>query len=250
MAWVRLDDSAMTDLKIVRLPDSAFRLWIKGLCYCQMHLTDGLIPREALGPMEAKRRDIDALCQVLVPGKAALWEASADGFHVHDYLDYNDSRADVAARKDKDRKRKRPPGAHAELRVESEKVSIRNPRGNPQDFPFCSVVSSGIREGVQGEPTALAERAGRLVERYGELYAELRRGAKHLRSKPALEWDKACQLVALWDDAHLEKLARIFLTTDEPWIASTGREFLVFASKASWADDKLREWEAKNRVRA
>ena len=45
------------------------------------------------------------------------------------------------------------------------------------------------------------------------------------------------------DDARIEKLMRIFLKSDDPWIEQTDRAFVVFARKASWADDRLAQWE-------
>ncbi len=107
MAWVKLHDGAMQDLKVSKLSDSAFRLWIRGLCYCQTALTDGLIPREALRDMGAKRKDVDELSSVTVPGRHALWETiDGFGFKVHDYLDWNDSRDKVTFRKQKAKERK------------------------------------------------------------------------------------------------------------------------------------------------
>lgn len=156
MAYVRIDDSAMTNLKIVRSPDSAFRLWMKGLCYCQMHLTDGFIPTEALGPMEAKRKDIDALCSVLVEGKAELWQRVPGGFMVHDYFDHNDSKVVVEERKRKDRERKRRPDSD----LDSERSSERTPSEPPQDFPFNSIRggSSSNRRIGKEPPLALGLR--------------------------------------------------------------------------------------------
>lgn len=254
MSWVRIHDGAFDHPKLVGLSDKAFRLWVWGLSYAQQHLTDGRLPLVAI-PARLKRASADLT-------QGGLWDQSDGGYAIHDYLEWNESRAVVQQKRTEARERlagarERRWGARRDtdrlmvhttdrlsehLSQPSENPSHRVSRGVGKDLVFSS-------EGVQGEPDT-AERAGRFVERYGELYAELRRGAKHLRSKPALEWDKACQLVALWDDAHLEKLVRIFLTTDEPWIAGTGREFLVFAAKASWCDDRLREWEAKQQARA
>lgn len=91
-------------------------------------------------------------------------------------------------------------------------------------------------------PEDIAERAGRLVDRYQELYTQYRRGAK-TRIRPTLDWDEACGLVRLWDNARLDKLAVLVLTTDDEWISRTDRNFTVFAAKAGWADDRLRAWE-------
>jgi hypothetical protein len=106
MAWVRIHDGAMQSMKIAKLSDSAFRLWVRGLCYCQTALTDGLIPREALRDMGAKRKDVEMLSAVLVDGKGPLWEHHDIGFKVHDYLDWNDCRDKVIERQEKAKKRK------------------------------------------------------------------------------------------------------------------------------------------------
>lgn len=93
-------------------------------------------------------------------------------------------------------------------------------------------------------------RAGKLLERYGELFQEHRRGARY-HNRMHLDFPKACELVKTWaDDARLEKLAVLILTTDDEWISNTDRGFAVFALKATWADDKLRAWEIETGVTA
>lgn len=92
-------------------------------------------------------------------------------------------------------------------------------------------------------------RAGNLVRRYAELYTEHRHGA-HLRARPNLDWSEACDLVKLWPDDRLEKLAILVLTTDDDWISRTDRSFRIFALKASWADSHLADWEHENGVTA
>lgn len=106
MAWVRIHDGAMQNLKITVLSDSAFRLWVQGLCYCQTALTDGLIPKEALRQMGAKRKDVEALSTSRVNGQAPLWEQHPVGFKVHDYLIWNDCREKVIERQGKAKVRK------------------------------------------------------------------------------------------------------------------------------------------------
>lgn len=89
----------------------------------------------------------------------------------------------------------------------------------------------------------IAQRAGALLERYADWYALHRNGARLRLLRNALEFQEACSLCGLWDDARLEKLARIVLTTDDPYVAGTDRSFKIFAMKASWADDRLRQAE-------
>lgn len=106
MAWVRIHDGAMDNLKIMRLSDSAFRLWVRGLSYCQTQLTDGRIPQEALQFMNVRPKDLQQLTTVLVDGKAPLWETVPGfGYQVHDYLDWNDSREVVTEKRDRARVR-------------------------------------------------------------------------------------------------------------------------------------------------
>ena len=254
--WVRINDSAMTDLKIVRLPDSALRLWLKGLCYCQMHLTDGYIPKEALGPMEAKRKDVESLCKVLVEGKSPLWEPHGDGFQIHDYLNYNDGRAEVLARQEKDRARKR---VSKDSGRNPERNPIRTPTQAPQDFPFRSVgVSSNsleekkeIRKPSDGSiDQLLADRSARLLEKYAELYAKHRNGARFRRPLGNLEWIEGIEICRVWDDETLHKLIEILLTTDEEWISKTDRGWKIFNARVQWCAERLAQWEADQRRRA
>lgn len=91
MAWVRLHDGAMSHPKVVGLSDGAFRLWIGGLSYCQMHLTDGQIPRAALHFLGAKVKPAAAVELV----RAGLWTETDDGWRVHDFLAWNDDRATI-----------------------------------------------------------------------------------------------------------------------------------------------------------
>lgn len=92
----------------------------------------------------------------------------------------------------------------------------------------------------------IAKRGADLVYRYQALYQEHRQGA-HYRPRPNLDWTEACDLCRHWDDARLEKLAILVLTTDEGWISKTDRSFKIFAMKASWADSRLCEWEEKQK---
>lgn len=95
MPWVRIDENALTHIKVRALSDGAFRLWVEGLAHCQRHLTNGHISRTALRTFLYNRRGrVDELT-ASVDGSASLWEAKEDGFTVHDYLVWNESREHV-----------------------------------------------------------------------------------------------------------------------------------------------------------
>ena len=93
------------------------------------------------------------------------------------------------------------------------------------------------------------ERAGEFIRRYADLYSAHRNGAKWF-SRGNLDFIEAVRLVQVWDNARLEKLAVVFLKTDEDWISGTDRSFRIFALKASWCDDKLKQWETTHKVQA
>lgn len=96
----------------------------------------------------------------------------------------------------------------------------------------------------------LMARAGDLLNRYAELFYEHRKGARY-HNRMHLDFEKALGLVKTWDDdARLEKLAVIILTTDDEWISRTDRGFGIFAARASWADDRLSAWEAEQKAKA
>lgn len=91
VAWVRIHDGAMTHPKVVGLIDwrNPFCVWVWGLSHCQQHLTNGNIRSGSL-PTRAALKTADRLVQ------NGLWHKDDNGdFIVHDYLDWNDSRAAV-----------------------------------------------------------------------------------------------------------------------------------------------------------
>ena len=108
--------------------------------------------------------------------------------------------------------------------------------------------TSDVLAGKQGERVH-GDTAARFLERYQELYAQYRLGAR-LHIKPSLDWTRVCDLLITWDAERLEKLAVILLTTDDEWVAKTDRGIGVFVAKASWCDDRLKAWEASHDVTA
>lgn len=102
MPWARLDDGLNDDAKLNALSSEAFRLWVRGLVYCQKNLTDGFIPECEVARWIAVIRERDRqkvvgeLCRALeYLGKGPLWNPRDGGYEVHDYLQWNDSREQV-----------------------------------------------------------------------------------------------------------------------------------------------------------
>ena len=103
MAWVKIDDQFPEHRKVAGLSDAAFRLHFSGIAYCSRQLTDGLIEADAIPALVRKYRPT-ALTELVERG---LWKPIAIGggkpavYEIHDYLQWNDSREVVLARKEK-----------------------------------------------------------------------------------------------------------------------------------------------------
>lgn len=98
MSWVKLDDSFFENPKISILSDPAKVAYLEGLTYCAKELTDGFVPHKRAVGFAGKPR----IVQELVPH---LWEPVDGGFRVHDYLQYQKTRAEVLAERDAARQR-------------------------------------------------------------------------------------------------------------------------------------------------
>jgi hypothetical protein len=108
MAWVRIDDQLHAHPKIRhawRSEPASLGLHLLALSYVGAYLTDGNVPAEFVSdqlPGAAKRnRAVKAL------EEAGLWERNGTGWTIHDYLDFNESRAKVLAKRRADANRKR-----------------------------------------------------------------------------------------------------------------------------------------------
>lgn len=245
MAWIRLSDDYVYHQKFTRLSHIAFRLWHEGMAYCRKLLTDGVIRRADLKTFRyATKAAVAELTTPASDGVEPLWETHGDDFLVHDYLDWNPSKEDDQRDREGAKKRMRRYRGRA---VTPDVTPFVTPTVTPY-VPGQGQVKALRKENVAPEES-LAMRAGALVDRYCELFIEHRRGAR-LTRRPVLDFEKALELVATWpDDARLEKLAVLVLTTDDEWISRTDRGFGIFAVKATWADDRLAAWEAQQKPR-
>ncbi len=119
MPWVRFDDDFPDHWKIEPLSDGAYRLHTTAIFRSSKWLTDGYLPKNRL--------DLVAPRRMKRPGKyvteletAGLWEPAEDGWMLHDFLDYQPSKAQVTAERKKTAERqKRWRERHAETRDDS-----------------------------------------------------------------------------------------------------------------------------------
>lgn len=92
MAWVRLDDAFPEHPKVLAVGEEAAWLYVCVLCYCNRHLTDGFLPAAAV-PRLTGQKSPSRLTAKLVD--AGLLDIVRDGFFVHDYLEYQMSKASI-----------------------------------------------------------------------------------------------------------------------------------------------------------
>lgn len=102
MAWVKIDDQFADHPKTVEAGPLAMAMQIAALCWANRKLTDGYIPSRAAasflptvgfdpetGEPTTWRDVVDTLVRV------GMWEPVEGGYLIHDYLDYQPSRARV-----------------------------------------------------------------------------------------------------------------------------------------------------------
>ena len=101
MGWVRLDDNFADHPKVIGLSDTAFRLFVTGLCYSNRHLTDGLVPYQMVNawvgddPMKPSDELEDQ----------NLWERVDKGFLIRSYDEYQPTRDSVEAKRQQNKER-------------------------------------------------------------------------------------------------------------------------------------------------
>lgn len=100
MPYLNLDDNFADHPKVDALSDGAFRLHVAGLLYASKHLTDGYIPADRITRLvpHHKRLNLVELMEV------GLWLPAAVGYTIHDYLDWNRSRAQIETDRERIRK--------------------------------------------------------------------------------------------------------------------------------------------------
>lgn len=106
-------------------------------------------------------------------------------------------------------------------------------------------LANGVALAAQPRPVQpsddpeLSERAGRFIERYGELHEKYQNGA-HYMGRIHVDFHEALQLVSAYDDGRLDAIATAFLNTDDEFSRTGTRTIAKLRSRASWCDQKLR----------
>lgn len=136
MVWFNVDDGLTTSPKVLSIPRDVrlqvMGLWVMAGSWCGQHLTDGEVPEFMLAEWGADVSHGTALVD------AGLWRKTARGYRFHAWDEYQQSRADVEAKREHDRARKQ---------AYREKVLMRRqgvPEGQTGD-------NAGTDSGIQAE---------------------------------------------------------------------------------------------------
>jgi hypothetical protein len=169
---IALDDNIEDHPKFVELSNDAFALWVRCIGYCRRNLTDGYIPEAAAVARARSRNPRRAISELVTRSRSAassspLWAAVPGGYLVHDYLDWNPSRADVEAKREQKRAAAKLGGeASGRTRANRTRTNIEAPcfgsgssLANPDPIRIRS--GSEIPPVVpQGDPTPASELRG------------------------------------------------------------------------------------------
>lgn len=125
MPWVKVDDHFDEHPKMARVGPLGWAMWLAGLAYCNRNLTDGFIPYttarrlvswDFLMPRNGSTiesiwtvgintgmhgEDVDSPLVIGMLVNAGLWEEVPGGYRVHDYMEYQPSKLEVVAEREK-----------------------------------------------------------------------------------------------------------------------------------------------------
>ena len=107
MPWTRLDDGFHRHPKILALSDAAHRMFVDTLNWSVANLTDGHIPTHLPNvslPHGTPRARKAAVANLVACG---LWSENGAGWVIHDFADYQETKEEVRARREKWSEKKR-----------------------------------------------------------------------------------------------------------------------------------------------
>ena len=105
MAFVRLDDGWLENPKLAQAGSLAAHLYAAGITYANRHLTDGYIPSGILNRLvdyDGVKWNGKAVTNRLLAERLVaegLWIERADGWTIHDYLEFQPTREYVEAKR-------------------------------------------------------------------------------------------------------------------------------------------------------
>lgn len=146
MMWVRLDCAAPHHHKLLLAGAEAAWLWVAGLCYSNLHTTNGVIFASALSALypttDWTLRRMLKLSDRLV--EVGLWHTRDGGWEIHGYVEFQHPalRAEVERRKEYEREKKRA------QRAKKSALSVKSSPNDVESASQKSVDSSSLSASV------------------------------------------------------------------------------------------------------
>lgn len=151
--YARLDNHFDQHPKIVAAGWKGGWLFTTGICYASRMLTDGFIPTGMVPRLVAGMPGWKKAAAMLV--QLGLWQEVEGGYRIHDYLDYQEARADVERKRKYDRERKATDD-DAKTTVPPPLASVKIPRGIRAESigkpPVLSTDSATLDRDVDRDP--------------------------------------------------------------------------------------------------
>lgn len=147
MAWVKLDDKFFVHRKAIAAGVEGRALFVASMCYCAMQENNGEFTEADLPVIAAMAGVPQEIADRLV--EVGLWDRSDRDYLVHDYLTYNPSSEQIAAR------RKQAEAAAAARYAKSSAAS--SPPGMPIPSPSPASSSSSSSTVSQTELAEIPE---------------------------------------------------------------------------------------------
>lgn len=202
MSWAKFDDLYDDNKKIKRAwraSRGAIALHAMAITYCARHELDGIVDTDWLIDKLPKDAERTKILSVLVEHN--LFKVVDDEhYEINDYLEYNPSKADAEARREKDRIRKAKDGANggraeskrspAGFLAESEAPDPTRPDPVVPDPLPADAAATGIHPDLQAVLAVLRSAPGLTIDDMAVNAA--------LRSRPGLDAVAAAELVASW----------------------------------------------------
>lgn len=94
MSWVKIDDEFPDHKKVASLSNDAFCLHVTAMCWVAKWQTNGKLPSKLLGKLGWRCQDPASAAAELVT--ANVWEITTEGWEIHDFLEYNPSKTQIA----------------------------------------------------------------------------------------------------------------------------------------------------------
>ncbi len=225
MSWVKLDDQFFFNRKIIKAGRDARDLYLASLAYCAGQLTDGFVPAEALPllhVMAGIANDKQIASKLLSTG---LWEASDNGYIVHDYLKYNPTKEQVEITREARAEAGSRGGRAKYSKMPSKRLAKGKQNGSKTEAKVCPLPvplypeASGEKTATRALPGARQEQNAKRAEL--EQHFAMASGlpvlkcetTKQKRSAGELWWGPLREILELqgWDDYRSKNLIDLAL---------------------------------------